>query len=51
MQRPAPENDPLLDLQEVILTPHLGGGSRMNGLLDAKDMLLSIEHVIHQSAK
>ena len=48
---PAPENDPLLDLDQVILTPHLGGGSRMNGLLDAKDMLLSIEQVIHQSAQ
>ena len=40
---PATENEPLLSMNQVILSPHLGGGSRMNGLLDATEMLLNIE--------
>jgi phosphoglycerate dehydrogenase-like enzyme len=47
---PAAENEPLLDMNQVILTPHLGGGSRMNGLLDAQEMLLTIQQVMKESS-
>ncbi len=40
---PTPDTDPLLGFDQVILTPHLGGASRMNGLQDAEAMLLQID--------
>jgi len=40
---PVESSEPLLQHKNVILTPHLGGGSRMNGLLDAQTMLLTIQ--------
>jgi phosphoglycerate dehydrogenase-like enzyme len=42
-QEPAREDEPLLRLNNVILTPHLGGGSRRNGLEDAREMLAGLE--------
>jgi phosphoglycerate dehydrogenase-like enzyme len=42
-QEPAAEDDPLLQFPEVLVTPHLGGASRMNGLNDAQEMLLRIQ--------
>jgi len=47
---PAAENEPLLNMNPVILTPHLGGGSRMNGLNDAQEMLLTIQGVMKKSS-
>jgi phosphoglycerate dehydrogenase-like enzyme len=40
---PVESTEPLLLHENAILTPHLGGGSRMNGLLDAETMLLNIQ--------
>jgi len=42
-QEPAREDEPLLSLDNVILTPHLGGASRRNGLEDARETLLGME--------
>jgi phosphoglycerate dehydrogenase-like enzyme len=42
-QEPALENEPLLRFSNVILTPHLAGASRLNGLNDAQEMLLDID--------
>jgi len=42
-QEPAAENDPLLQIPQVLVTPHLGGASRMNGLNDAQEMLQRIQ--------
>jgi phosphoglycerate dehydrogenase-like enzyme len=47
---PVLENEPLLNMYQVILTPHLGGGSRMNGLLDAEEMLLKIQEMMKKSS-
>lgn len=41
---PVESSEPLLQHKNVILTPHLGGASRMNGLLDAQTMLLAIQN-------
>jgi phosphoglycerate dehydrogenase-like enzyme len=43
---PDTEDDPLLAMSNVILTPHLAGASRMNGLADAEDMLRGIGEVL-----
>lgn len=43
-QEPAVEDEPLLRFGNVILTPHLGGASRLNGLDDAGEMLLNIRN-------
>jgi phosphoglycerate dehydrogenase-like enzyme len=42
-QEPAAEDDPLLQFSQVLVTPHLGGASRMNGLNDAQEMLQRIQ--------
>ena len=42
-QEPAAEDDPLLQFPQVLVTPHLGGASRMNGLNDAQEMLERIQ--------
>ena len=39
---PTAEDEALLGFDNVILTPHMGGASRMNGLIDAETMLLDI---------
>ena len=43
---PDTEDDPLLDRPDVVLTPHMAGASRMNGLDDARDMLLGIQDAL-----
>jgi phosphoglycerate dehydrogenase-like enzyme len=45
-QEPARGDEPLLRLENVVLTPHLGGASRLNGLNDAQEMLLGIHHCL-----
>jgi phosphoglycerate dehydrogenase-like enzyme len=45
---PTPADDPLLQFDNVILTPHMGGASRMNGLIDAETMLLDIHAALHE---
>jgi phosphoglycerate dehydrogenase-like enzyme len=42
-QEPAQESEPLLALDNVVLTPHLGGASRRNSLADMRDMLRGID--------
>jgi phosphoglycerate dehydrogenase-like enzyme len=41
-EEPAADDEPLLNYANVIVTPHLAGASRMNGLADLNDMLISI---------
>jgi phosphoglycerate dehydrogenase-like enzyme len=41
-EEPAADDEPLLNYANVIVTPHLAGASRMNGLADLQDMLISI---------
>ena len=41
-EEPAANDEPLLRYQNVILTPHVAGASRMNGLADLQDMLIGI---------
>lgn len=41
-QEPTLEDDPLLRFDNVLLTPHVAGASRMNGLADAQQMLRGI---------
>lgn len=43
-EEPAANDEPLLRHQNVILTPHVAGASRMNGLADMQDMLIGIWH-------
>lgn len=45
---PVQETEELIHMDQVIMTPHLGGGSRMNGLLDARDMLVNINQQLTQ---
>ena len=45
-QEPVLEDEPLLKFAEVLVTPHLGGASRMNGLDDAQEMLSQIHQKI-----
>lgn len=44
---PTAEDDPLLAFDNVILTPHLAGGSRLNGLADMAEMLGGIASILH----
>ena len=46
-QEPMAEGDSLLDRPNVLLTPHLAGASRLNGLQDATDMLLGIQQALN----
>ncbi len=41
---PTTADDPLLHRYNVITTPHLAGGSRLNGLTDLEQMMLGIWH-------
>jgi phosphoglycerate dehydrogenase-like enzyme len=47
---PTSDDEPLLQFGNVILTPHLGGASRMNGLRDAETLLLDV-HAALQAAR
>lgn len=49
-KEPVEETEPLLKLQQFIMTPHLGGGSRMNGLKDAEEMLSNINNYLSKQA-
>jgi phosphoglycerate dehydrogenase-like enzyme len=42
-EEPAGEDDPLLDLDNVILTPHLAGAGRFNGVNDIVDIIMAIQ--------
>ncbi|MES2188393.1 MAG: NAD(P)-dependent oxidoreductase [Pseudomonadota bacterium] len=44
---PAPAGDPLLAFGNVVLTPHMGGGSRLNILQDVEEMLLALHAALH----
>jgi phosphoglycerate dehydrogenase-like enzyme len=44
-EEPAASDDPLLQYSNVILTPHVAGGSRINGLADMEEMLVGIARV------
>ena len=41
---PMHDNDELLKLSNVLLTPHLAGGSRLNGLTDVREMIVRISN-------
>lgn len=41
-EEPATEGDPLLAHPNFLATPHLAGGSRMNGLTDMREMILGM---------
>jgi phosphoglycerate dehydrogenase-like enzyme len=43
---PTHPDEPLLQFPQMISTPHLGGASRMNGLMDAQNLLLQIQEQI-----
>ena len=43
---PTHPDEPLLQFPQIISTPHLGGASRMNGLMDAQNLLLQIQEQI-----
>ena len=45
-KEPVEESESLLQCKEFIMTPHLGGGSRMNGLKDAQVMLSVINKLL-----
>ena len=45
---PDNEQDPLLQLDNVLLTPHTAGASRLNGLADAEDMLCGISEQLRR---
>lgn len=47
-EEPLADDDPLLRYENVILTPHVAGGSRMNGLSDMEDMLVGIAHAFQK---
>lgn len=50
-REPTTPDDPLLNHHNVILTPHLAGGSRLNGLTDLEEMLLGIWHELRPSGR
>jgi phosphoglycerate dehydrogenase-like enzyme len=45
---PTHTDEPLLQFPQMISTPHLGGASRMNGLMDAQNLLLQIQAQIQK---
>jgi len=45
-QEPLPEDDELLRLDNVILTPHLGGSPRFNGLNDLEELITGLARQI-----
>lgn len=42
-EEPAREDDPLLDFDNVLLTPHLAGAGRFNGVNDLVDIVMAIQ--------
>ncbi len=47
-QEPTTEDDPLLRFDNVLLTPHVAGASRWNGLHDAEELLQGIWQTLQQ---
>ncbi|MPS29721.1 NAD(P)-dependent oxidoreductase [Pigmentiphaga sp.] len=45
---PSADDDPLLHFDNVILTPHMAGASRMNGLIDAENLLLNLHAALQR---
>ncbi len=45
-KEPVDDTEQLLHIKQFIMTPHLGGGSRMNGLKDAEVMLTNINNYL-----
>ena len=48
-QEPIDSNEKLLSFPQFIATPHVGGASRMNGLMDAKILLMQCDQCLHSS--
>jgi phosphoglycerate dehydrogenase-like enzyme len=46
---PIESSEELLDLPQFIATPHVGGASRMNGLMDAETLLMHLAQCFNQS--
>ena len=42
-QEPTDQDDPILHIPTLLLTPHLAGGTRWNALADMQDMLVGID--------
>jgi phosphoglycerate dehydrogenase-like enzyme len=45
-KEPDREDEPLLALANVVLTPHTGGASRLNGIEDIREMLAAINKIV-----
>lgn len=48
-QEPDTEDDPFLRFDNVLLTPHVAGASRVNGLADMDDMLRGLQQALRRS--
>lgn len=47
-KEPVPSDEPLLAFDNVLLTPHLAGGSRRNGLADASAMAVAMAEALRR---
>jgi lactate dehydrogenase-like 2-hydroxyacid dehydrogenase len=50
-REPVPPDDAFLSLDNVILTPHLAGASRHNGLQDMSDMLAGLGRALAEAGR
>jgi D-3-phosphoglycerate dehydrogenase len=48
-EEPGRDDDPLLGLRNVIMTPHIAAQPRFNGLSDMEEMLTNMEQVLQQA--
>ena len=48
-QEPIDSNEKLLSFPQFIATPHVGGATRMNGLMDAQTLLMQCDQCLHSS--